>query len=221
MRPSVSIAKLTKADKPLFVALMSRAFARDPLFLHVFGDSELDDRAQDHVIAFLAFMFDKSLLLNEEVWGYFEKENLLGVYIVEKPQASMIHKVKGFGLILRLIPLFFQLSRKTLSLLNSYMRVTRSFAPSRSHHYLVMIGVEPKAQGKGIGKALLRHLLDTVEADNGSHGIALDTENEANVNLYRRFGFSLTMETQIGNIPVYCMFYQKNEASPGDSASVL
>jgi ribosomal protein S18 acetylase RimI-like enzyme len=189
---------------------MSRAFARDPLFLHLFGDSELDSRARRRVAAFVSFMFDKSFLPHEEVWGVFENESLLGTYLVEKPQASKLN-VKGLlFLILRLVPLFFQISRRALNLLNSYMRVTRSAAPSLTHHYLIMIGVTPEAQGKGIGKALLQHLLNTVHTDQKSHGVALDTENKENVHLYQRFGFTLCSETQINDLPVYCMFHPKN-----------
>ncbi|MFE1630347.1 GNAT family N-acetyltransferase [Brevibacillus reuszeri] len=207
------IAKLSKLDKPLFVSLMSKSFAGDPFFLHVFGDSELDKNASSSLTAFVSFLFDKSFMLNEEVWGYYEKENLLGAYIVEHPRAGkLLMMVGGLLLIGRLIPLLFQLPRKTLGLLNSYMRVTRSFAPIISHHYLVMIGVKKEAQGKGIGKALLQHLLHTVHLNNTSHGVALDTENQENVNLYRRFGFALSGVTQVDKVPVYCMYYQKNNA---------
>lgn len=204
-------AKLTKSDKPAFVWLMSNAFARDPLFLHLFGDSELDSKAKSRVTAFVSFMFDKSFMLNEEVWGVFEQESLLGAYIIEKPQTNKLQNIKG-GLLLigRLLALFFQMSGKTLGLLNSYMRVTRSASPPLPHHYLIMIGVHPEAQGKGIGKSLLIHLLSTVNADNNSQGAALDTENKENVNLYRKFGFNLSRETNMDNLPVYCMFYPKN-----------
>ncbi|MGQ5527498.1 GNAT family N-acetyltransferase [Bacillus sp. CGMCC 1.60114] len=212
------ISKLTKREKPLFVSLMSKAFAKDPLFLHVFGDSEIDRKARNSVTAFVSFMFDKSFMLNEEVWGLYENKNLLGVYTVEKPQPSRLQNITGGALLIgRLIPLFFQLSGKTLGLLNSYMRVTRSFAPKMAHHYLIMIGVNPENQGKGIGKALLQHLLHTVHTDNKSQGVALDTENAENVSLYRRFGFALSGETQIDMVPVYCMFYQKKSSGNRDS----
>jgi len=203
------VSKLVKSEKPLFVPLMSKAFAPDPLFLHLFGDSEQDLSARRRVEAFVSFMFDKCFLLHEEVWGVFENEKLLGAYLVEKPQASK-HNVRGFlGLFLRLIPLFFLLSIRAVNLLNSYMRVTRSVAPSITSHYLIMIGVTPEAQGKGIGKAMLEHLLSMVDTDKKSCGVLLDTENIENVQLYQRFGFTLYRETQINDLPVYCMFHHK------------
>lgn len=210
MSTSYSAAKLTKSDKAQFVWLMSRAFARDPLFLHLFENSERDRKAHSRMAAFMSFMFDKSFMLDEEMWGIFENNVLLGAYVVEKPQASKLRQVQGGLLLLgRLIPLLFRLSRQALVTLNRYMRVTRSAAPPSAHHYLIMIGVDPAAQGKGIGTALLEQLLNTVIADAKSRGVALDTENKENVNWYRRFGFQLHAETQLNHIPVYCMFYQR------------
>ncbi|MBP1975096.1 GNAT family N-acetyltransferase [Cohnella thailandensis] len=161
--------------------------------------------------AFVSFMFDKSFLLHEEALGFFENEILLGAYVVEKPRADMLRSIRG-GLLLigRVLPLMFRLSWQTLRLLNGYMRVTKSAVPPRMHHYLIMIGVEPESQGKGVGKALLNHLLTTVSADRYSLGIALDTENEENIKIYRRFGFALSRETKFNDLPVYCMFYKKD-----------
>ncbi|MBW7477323.1 GNAT family N-acetyltransferase [Paenibacillus oenotherae] len=203
-------AKLTKNDKPLFVGLMSRAFARDPLFLYIFGDSEVDRKANSRMTAFLSFIFDSSFMLHEEIVGVFEHERLLGAYVVEKPSASKLMNVIG-GLLLigRLVPLLFRISSPPLGLLNAYMRITRSAAPSVPHHYLIMIGVEPEAQGKGIGGTLLLHLLHAANADQLSQGILLDTENKENVAWYRKNGFLLHRETQLHDVPVYCMLYRK------------
>lgn len=218
MNTSLRITKLSKSDKAQFVALISSAFSRDPLFLHLFGDPEHSLMARRKAIAFVSFMFDKSFLLHEEIWGLFENEDLLGAYIVERPNLSKLQSIGG-GLLLagRLAPLFFQLSPTTLRLLNSYMRVTRSTVPQWAHHYLIMIGVTPESQGKGVGKALLNHLLNTAHADQHSLGVALDTENEVNVNIYRRFGFAVSRETKFNDLPVYCMFYQKDGSHGGDS----
>ncbi|WJQ81540.1 GNAT family N-acetyltransferase [Brevibacillus brevis] len=211
MKTFYRISKLTKSDKPAFVSLMSRAFSRDPFFLHVFGDSELDHTARKSVTAFLSFLFDKSFLFHEEVWGIFDEDSLLGTYVVEKPQTNKHSNIKGgFLLIGRLIPLVFQLPGKTLILLNSYMRITRSAAPPWKHHYLIMIGVKPETQGKGVGKTLMQHLFQTIKEDHESQGIALDTEKEENVGLYQKLGFTLQEQTKIDDVPVYCMVYQKN-----------
>ncbi|WP_410720296.1 hypothetical protein [Brevibacillus sp. SIMBA_076] len=55
---------------------MSKSFARDPFFLHVFGDSKLDKKASSSVTAFVSF-------------------NLLGDYIVEHPRAGELQILVG------------------------------------------------------------------------------------------------------------------------------
>ncbi len=80
MNTSCRVSKLTKSDKLLFSFIMSLAFARDPLFLYAFGDPELDRKSRSRAAAFVSLMFDKSFLLNEEIWGYFENEILLGTF---------------------------------------------------------------------------------------------------------------------------------------------
>lgn len=205
------ISKPTKSDKPVFVSLISSAFAQDPLFLHLFGNPQLDRRAKNKVSAFVSFMFDKSFSCNEEVWGIFENENLLGTYLIEKPQLNKLQNIKSIVFtIMYSILLMTRISGKTLNLLNSYMRITRSAAPSLTHHYLIMIGVDPEAQGKGLGTAILLHLLNMVNEDDTSQGVALDTENKENINLYRRLGFTMSRETQLNHVSVYCMFYPKD-----------
>lgn len=165
MSAAYRISKLTYADKPVFITLVSRAFARDPLFLHAFGDSTVDSEAQRRVNVFVSFLFDKSLLLHEDVWGYLDGDRLLGLYIAENPREGKLTIRQMVRLVWRTIPLLFRLPGKTVGFLQLYMRATRSIAPSFPHFYLILIGVEPEAQGRGIGKALLLHLLAEVRAD--------------------------------------------------------
>lgn len=105
MSISPGLSKLSKPDKPQFVSLMSGAFSRDPLFLHLFGDCELELKAGSSVTAFVSFMFDKSCLLHEEAWGLFDNGVLQGAYVVEKPHTNLFQSVRGGVLLIgRLLP---------------------------------------------------------------------------------------------------------------------
>ncbi|MNW25418.1 hypothetical protein D3C74_21600 [compost metagenome] len=79
MNTSFRITKLSKSDKAQFVALISRAFSREPLFLHLFGDPEHSLMARRKAIAFVSFMF--------------ENEDLLGAYVVELPNTHMLQRI--------------------------------------------------------------------------------------------------------------------------------
>ncbi|MBD8497306.1 GNAT family N-acetyltransferase [Paenibacillus arenosi] len=206
MSSSNPISKLNPSDKASFISLMSSAFAQDPIFLHIFGHSEFNEQARRHTAHFFSFLFDKSEWLHEEIWGYYENGKLLGAYIIEKPKTNKIRPMSIIRLVGRLISLAYRLPIRKIRQLNDYMRITRSMAPSTAHHYLIIIGVAPEAQGKGIGKALLQHLLHDVDSSPISHGVALDTENIHNIVLYEKFGFILMHEAHLDHVPIYGMF---------------
>lgn len=211
MSAGYSVNKLVPSDKSAFVHVMSRAFAHDPLFMHAFGNSEADEKARRRAEAFVSFMFDKSQLLGEEVWGVFDNGSLAGAYVVETPHSGRLGLGRGLRLAGNLLRLMWRISGRSLNFLNNYMRITRSAAPPWKHHYLIMIGVAPEAQGKGLGAALLKHLLNKADTDPFSWGVALDTENRHNVPLYRKFGFNLSQLEHIGDLPVYCMASSKQQ----------
>lgn len=79
------------------------------------------------------------------------------------------------------------------------------YHPTEPHWYLPMIGIDPTQQGRGIGSALLRHALSTIDRD---HAVAyLESSNPKNVPLYERHGFEVIGEVQAGRSPtIYPMF---------------
>lgn len=64
--------------------------------------------------------------------------------------------------------------------------------PREPHWYLFVLGVDPAAQGGGLGGALLRRLGERADAA----GVAsyLETDEERNVGLYRRHGYDVVDE---------------------------
>lgn len=71
--------------------------------------------------------------------------------------------------------------------------------PTHDHWYLPLIGVEPVAQGRGLGSALLQHALKTCDSD----GLPayLEATNPRNRDLYARHGFDLVETIQAGSSP--------------------
>lgn len=68
---------------------------------------------------------------------------------------------------------------------------------------LEFIGVQPEAVGRGTGGRLLGHLLAATPAPDG---IFLTTADEANVRLYRRFGFTVLRHLTVGPLEVTAMW---------------
>jgi ribosomal protein S18 acetylase RimI-like enzyme len=72
--------------------------------------------------------------------------------------------------------------------------------PEEPHWYLAMIGVEPNAQGRGLGAELMRHAVTRCERE---RTVAyLESSNPRNISLYRRFGFEVMGEIRVGRAPL-------------------
>ena len=83
-------------------------------------------------------------------------------------------------------------------------RVLQAMAAAAPHWYLDTIGVAPTAQRRGVGKALIEHVL--VHADAERLPAYLDTSAEWNLPYYKRFGFAVTAECRLPNgVPAWGM----------------
>lgn len=74
---------------------------------------------------------------------------------------------------------------------DAYAAAANLFGALPPHHHLNMIGIRRSHQGQGIARPLLETVRALAEADPGSSGVSLTTENPRNVELYRHFGFEV------------------------------
>ncbi len=79
-----------------------------------------------------------------------------------------------------------------------HMDAMHKQSATTAHYYLLMLGVHPQAQGKGVGKILMNHLLERAEQE--SMPVYLETQSERNLDLYRRFGFNVVIEDSVPGI---------------------
>jgi GNAT superfamily N-acetyltransferase len=73
--------------------------------------------------------------------------------------------------------------------------------PTDDHWYLPLTGVDPVAQGRGLGSALLAHALKTCDSD----GLPayLEATSPRNRSLYERHGFNVVETIQAGTSPPF------------------
>lgn len=71
--------------------------------------------------------------------------------------------------------------------------------PREPHFYLAILGVDPPAQGTGIGSALLAPMLD--RCDREGVPAYLESSRERNVPFYERHGFRVTEEVRLPRGP--------------------
>jgi len=75
--------------------------------------------------------------------------------------------------------------------------------PEERHVHVGPVGVEPGAQGLGVGAAMMRLLCDRLDTD-GEVGW-LETDKPENVAFYRRFGFDVDVDDRHLGFPVWFM----------------
>jgi ribosomal protein S18 acetylase RimI-like enzyme len=187
----IQVAPLTEERGAEVVALMGRAFQRDPLFMHACPDP--DDRAR-----WLPWLFRWS------VWKGFLYGKTLGT----------IGRLDGVAAILG--PGDRQFTEEDLERF-AYGRgrevvgarvwdrataaVNAAFSPaddalhravSEPHWYLDVVAVDPVFQGRGVGGALLRAAHARSDADEAP--IVLLTFQPRNIGLYQRHGYVTVCE---------------------------
>lgn len=66
--------------------------------------------------------------------------------------------------------------------------------------YLAIIGVDPGHQNKGIGSALMQHMIEKLDATNSL--AYLESSSPMNISLYQRYGFEIMDEIQVADSPI-------------------
>ena len=76
-----------------------------------------------------------------------------------------------------------------------YSKLERESAkrhPREPHYYLWAIGIRGQNKGKGLGSAVIRHILDRCDAE--GRGAYLESSNSRNLSFYQRHGFKVVDE---------------------------
>jgi GNAT superfamily N-acetyltransferase len=71
--------------------------------------------------------------------------------------------------------------------------------PRTPHHYVLIVGVEPELQGRGIGNELMRPTLE--HCDRIGLPTYLEASSDRSAELYERLGFRTERELRLGSSP--------------------
>ncbi|MEX2446611.1 MAG: GNAT family N-acetyltransferase [Dehalococcoidia bacterium] len=71
--------------------------------------------------------------------------------------------------------------------------------PTEPHFYLLTVGVDPSAQGRGIASSLIRHVLDRCDRE----GIPSyrESSKESNIPIYEHLGYQVRAELRLPDGP--------------------
>ncbi len=86
---------------------------------------------------------------------------------------------------------------ETMEKVQAFGAELAKYRPKEPHWYLGYLGVDPSAQGRGLGAGLLRYQLR--QCDKQGVPVFLESSNPRNVSLYERHGFVSMGQINVGN----------------------
>ena len=180
---------------PEAVAVAARAFWRDPLFSFFARDLLAEYRT--HPGWWRSAL--GGALSAGEVWAATDADGaVLGVAAWLPPDPPGSKVVRTAREMLALVPVFARIPHRRLAWRVLWACAERQ--PKAPHVYLALLAVDPSAQGRGLGGALVAPMLD--RADAVGVPAYLETQKPENVSWYGRFGFVETGRIELPGSPV-------------------
>lgn len=189
--------------------MLADSFSEDPFFSYLFPDSASRTNS--------LFRVYQAILPHYMAQGevYASSEKLECLFALERSEggpasrASVWTVAKSICRMFRLawhIPVIRTL-RRALSIKEPSLAVHRFYEAYQPHIYIGFIAVARRYRGRGLMSVMMRAILE--EADRDKVYCVLDTESEANVEIYRHFGFRLdqSVEAAPGVLTYYMMVY--------------
>ena len=201
----VTIVPLEEENLLEAARVLAEAFATE-----AFTDATFDvrdDRVEDALERVVEIRLRAHLEASQPVFVAMTDGAVVGVAVVDRP---------GFTTsrlrILQLLaphPLTVVRLLRRIDWAGSY-HVGRTVTPPDvlppAHYTLEAIGVDPVAQGAGVGRSLLEAVHNLVECDIGASGSYLVTADEPNRCLYERFGYETVATKRANDLTAYHMF---------------
>lgn len=186
MTGSPAIRRATRQDIPVLAGVLARAFMDDPVACWAWRREALRPAALERFQATRL----RQLIDHEEIWTTDD----LGCAALWAPPGRWHSTLRETA---QLVPCFMRpglFARVPLVALG-WDRLERGHPREPPHFYLAVLGTDPAAQGRGLGSAVLRGVLDQCDSD--GVGAFLESSKESNIDFYARHGFRVTEEVRL------------------------
>ncbi len=184
-----TIRTATAADRATLASSLASAFSDDPLFNWMAGSGPGKPFAPKGRIVFGAFL---GLELRRSEHLVFTDDDGIGVAIWKAPNDWKMAN----GDMLRALPAMLRAFGTKVTRMIGAFNAIEKVHPAEEHYYLEALGTHQDQQSKGIGSAVLRHMLD--RCDGEGMPAYLESSNPRNVPFYARHGFEVTGEIPVG-----------------------
>ncbi|MET9548904.1 GNAT family N-acetyltransferase [Streptomyces sp. NPDC006627] len=172
----------TEEDVPTAVDTLARAFADYPFTRYVVAA----DAHEERIRGFQELFFTRVGMVYGRVWVA-DAGRAVAVWTTPDQDPG-----PGFA---EVGPRIGELAGDRAPWFESAERALEAHRPERPVWFLATVGVDPAAQGQGLGSAVLRPGLEA--ADRAGCPAFLETSSERNVAFYERLGFAVTAEVAL------------------------
>lgn len=184
-----TIRPATAADRDTLADSLASAFSEDPLFTWMADAGPTRPLAPRVRIVFDAFA-KRELARSEHL--VFTDDAGMGVAIWKAPNNWKMPT----GDMVRAVPAMLRaFGAKATRMIGAFSAIEKVH-PQEDHYYLEALGTRQDMQSKGIGSAVLQHMLDRCDVE--GMPAYLESSNPRNVPFYARHGFEVTGEISVG-----------------------
>jgi GNAT superfamily N-acetyltransferase len=185
--------------RPLAAAL-ARAFDDDPVMIWLFGDTSRKRLAR------LARFFAHEAHRHQRKGQVLTNDDQEGAAFWDAPGTWR----PGFADLLRSLPILAPAVNVRIPRSLRGFKAIETAHPRAPHWYLSVLGTDPPAQGKGVGRTLVQPVLD--RCDREGLGAYLESSKEQNIPYYERFGFTVTGEVRLPDGPLVWPMWRDPDA---------
>ena len=184
-----TVRPATAADRSQLADTLASAFAEDPLFNWMAGGKSGAAFEPSARVLFGAFL--KSSLGREHDL-VFTDEDGTGAAIWKAPNQWKMPS----GDMVRALPAMLRaFGTKAPRMIGAFNAIEKVH-PEEEHYYLEALGTRQDMQSKGVGSAVIGHMLERCDAE--GMPAYLESSNVRNVPFYARHGFEVTGEIVVG-----------------------
>jgi ribosomal protein S18 acetylase RimI-like enzyme len=172
-----------------FADVLSRAFYDDPYYLWIMPN---DKRRMAQLHWWMRILLRYTLLYG----SIHHTEDHKGIAMWVGPDEPVLNDVKilSMGLVMYPFKIGIRNFLRVLDISGQWSKEHKKL--SKRHYYLMVIGVEPEFQGKGIGSRLMQVGLD--RADDEELECYLETVTEEDVEFYKKHDFDIILNSGFG-----------------------
>ena len=186
---------MTRDDIRPIAAALARAFEDDPVAVYIFPDPARRPRGLER---FFRLQVGRTFLRRGEAWTTTELAGGAFWLPPSSPRPGLRELIEQFPM----VPL---LGRRLLTTLR-LIGLMEQHHPKVPHWYLGTLGTDPPYQGRGVGSALLRPVLE--RCDEEGTPAYLESSKASNIPFYRRHGFEVTKELEVPGGPVLWLMWR-------------